>query len=64
MHTTQLQLRALVAALPMALALPAMAQTPASTTVHYPTWDGQQNTVRYATPNAGCLLYTSPSPRD
>lgn len=56
MHTTQLQLRALVAALPMAVALPAMAQTPASTTVHYPTWDGQQNTVRYATPDAGAVL--------
>lgn len=56
MHTTQLQLRALIAALPMALALPAMAQTPASTTVHYPTWDGQQNTVRYATPDAGAVL--------
>ena len=56
MHTRQLQLRALVAALPMALALPAMAQTPASTTVHYPTWDGQQNTVRYATPDASAVL--------
>jgi len=47
--------KALCAAL--SLALPALAQATtavaASATVHYPTWDSQQETVRYATPDTG-----------
>ena len=54
MNAKQLQWGALGAAL--SLALPALAQTPASSAATYPAWDGHHNTVRYATPDADAAL--------
>jgi hypothetical protein len=42
---------------PAARAAPAAQESsPASATTSYPTWDGKQETVRYATPDAGAAL--------
>jgi hypothetical protein len=46
------KLTALLVALP---ALPTLAATGAATAT-YPTWDGKQETVHYATPDAGAAL--------
>lgn len=62
MKQTTPRIRALRAALALALpALGAMAAqqahaAAASATATYPTWDGKQETVRYATPDAGAAL--------
>ncbi|NVD73661.1 esterase [Duganella sp. BJB1802] len=41
----------------LSLALPALAASAATTlSTSYPTWDGKQETVRYATPDAGAPL--------
>ena len=48
------RLTALCAA--MSLASLASAATPATATANYPTWDGKQETVRYATPDASAAL--------
>ena len=55
-----IRIKALAAALSLALPSLACGQPPTSAaagaTVHYPTWDGRQDTVRYATPDAGATL--------
>jgi hypothetical protein len=55
-----IRIKALTAALSLVLPSLAWAQplvlAAADATVHYPTWDGRQDTVRYATPDAGAAL--------
>ncbi|MTV40038.1 alpha/beta hydrolase-fold protein [Duganella radicis] len=50
------QFTPLCAALALAFAAPQAHAASGSATAVYPTWDGKQDTVRYATPDAGATL--------
>ena len=43
-------------ALCAAMSLASLASAATTATANYPTWDGKQETVRYATPDAGAAL--------